>query len=114
MGWPGPITHRQYLAWMGYLRERDRNPSPDQWYMMAIAAEVRRTISKNPNQVQPSDCRLELREAKEASSSSQETGADGPPEGYTGYWPKRLTKDDITRYRTNEAKRQHRRQFDHG
>lgn len=45
------VTHREYLLWMQWL-EIDRNRvTPDQYYLMQIAQEVRRVLSKNKSKI---------------------------------------------------------------
>jgi hypothetical protein len=36
MGWPGPMTHRQFDAWQWWLREGE--PSRVEWHLMQLAA----------------------------------------------------------------------------
>lgn len=51
MGWPGPPTYRQYLAW-GEWRNRELNhPDLTQQYLMQVAYEVRCSQAKNPRAV---------------------------------------------------------------
>ena len=44
-------THRQYLTWLAWLDHRDATPDPTQYYLMQIAAEVRRVLAKQPNSI---------------------------------------------------------------
>jgi ribosomal protein S19E (S16A) len=59
------VSHREHLIWVEHLRaEREaewETPTPEQWYMMAIAAEVRRVLSRNPRDIKVEDFRLRFR-----------------------------------------------------
>lgn len=58
MGWEGPMTHRQYLAWRYWLAE-DRNAvGKQEAYLMQIACEVRRVLHSSPSNVKISDFKL--------------------------------------------------------
>ena len=58
MGWPGPVTHRQYLAWIEWYKLEANHPDRSDWYAMQIAAEVRRANAKNPKSVNVKDMKL--------------------------------------------------------
>ena len=55
LGWPGPMTHRQFLLWMAWLKKEWNKPSRDNWYSMQAAAEARKGWVAKPNDVQVSD-----------------------------------------------------------
>lgn len=40
LGWDGPMSHRQYLAWQEWLREDRNHPSRSDYYLMRVAREV--------------------------------------------------------------------------
>ncbi len=44
-------THREYLTWIVYLNGEWNNPSRTDHYLMLIATEVRRVLSKRPNSI---------------------------------------------------------------
>lgn len=46
MGWPGPITHRQFVVWEAWLKEEWDKPNRGDNYLMLVAAWVRR-LSEN-------------------------------------------------------------------
>jgi hypothetical protein len=73
MGWIGPVTHRQYLAWQEWLDEQWDCPDRTDHYLMSIAAEVRRGNAKNPRQVEVDHLRLKFKTAQ-TSSKRQSTG----------------------------------------
>ncbi len=44
-------TNRQYNVWMEWLRQQWNNPSRSDNYLMQIAVEVKRVLSKTPNKI---------------------------------------------------------------
>ncbi len=46
------VTHREYLTWEVWLDEEWDKPSRSDNYLMQIAMEVERVLSKNPNKIQ--------------------------------------------------------------
>ncbi len=42
LGWRGPMTHRQYVAWQEWLQQQWNEPTRSDHYLMQIAAETRR------------------------------------------------------------------------
>ncbi len=45
-------TYREYLTWMAWLDEEEwEHPNPTQYYLMQIAQEVCRVISKKPEKI---------------------------------------------------------------
>jgi hypothetical protein len=76
------MTHRQYAAWCRWRGQEWNRPSRTDSYLMQIACEVRRVLSKNPNGVKikhfelkfgtgekPQDGGLTKEQATEASKS---------------------------------------------
>lgn len=57
-------THREYLAWMDWLNEEWERPSRSDNYLMQIAAEVRRVLSKKPNSIKLRDFLLKFKKQK--------------------------------------------------
>ena len=45
-------THREYLTWIAWLDEQWGKPSRSDNYLMQIAVEVQRVLSKSPNSIQ--------------------------------------------------------------
>jgi hypothetical protein len=64
-------TYRQYLVWMAWLDDQWNHPSREDTYLMQIACEVRRVLSKNPNQVKVGDFKLEFTSAKPAKTNTE-------------------------------------------
>ena len=72
LGWEEPITHRQYEALSTWLSNEYNIPSRTDHYLMSVACEVRRVLSKNPNNIKPEHFILEFKQ-KEAESREPET-----------------------------------------
>jgi hypothetical protein len=60
MGWEGPMTNRQFTAWSYWLAESWNNPTRTDNYLMQIACEVRRVLSKRPKSVQMQHFKLKF------------------------------------------------------
>ena len=56
-------THRELLTWLAWLDNKESNPDPTQYYLMQIAAEVRRVLAKNPSKVKLDDFQLQFNTA---------------------------------------------------
>lgn len=80
LGWDGPMTARQYRAWQRFLLDDYNRPSRSDHYAMQVAAEVFRTIAKEPQQVRREQFGIYFPDvgANQPALSSQ--GNDG--EGY--------------------------------
>lgn len=63
MGWEGPVTHRQFLAWRYWQQHLWEHPQSDIHlaYMMATVAETRRAWVANPHEVVLDDAKLKLK-----------------------------------------------------
>lgn len=48
MGWPGPMTHRQFMAYYAWDRMQMNTPGKIEYYLMLIAYYVAAGNSKNP------------------------------------------------------------------
>lgn len=85
LGWPGPMTHRQYQAWQTWLEHEWDFPTKDQQYLMSIACEVRRVLAKNPDSHKLEHLKLKprkrgkVRRTKEESKRLLEERAGGGP-----------------------------------
>jgi hypothetical protein len=82
-GWPGPLTHRQFLAWIEHLEE----PDTHDWYAMAVAAEVRRGNVKEPGKVQVSDLRLGFVKTRKITEAEETALAKAKWFAVSGYDP---------------------------
>lgn len=65
MGWPGPMTHRQFDAWRAWLALQWDRPSRADWYAMQTACEVRRVLSSKPNSVRVEQFALQFKDQSE-------------------------------------------------
>ena len=54
------MTHREYLMRLAFLDSQMDVPSRNDYYLMAIAAEVRRVLSKNPRRIKLLDFLLKF------------------------------------------------------
>ena len=62
-------THREYLTWMVWLKEERQTPKLTDYYLMQLAAEVRRVLSKKPNSIKMEH--FELKSSTEKESLEQ-------------------------------------------
>ncbi len=65
LGWSGPMTHRQELAWAAWELLDLNTPGKVEHYLMLGALETVRVNVKNPNSVKLSDMRLTFGTAEE-------------------------------------------------
>lgn len=61
MGWPGPMTCHQMRAWQAWLALEWNRPSRSDFYVMTVAAEVRRGHVKKPKSVKLQHFELEFK-----------------------------------------------------
>lgn len=86
LGWPGPVTHRQYAAWQRFLLEDYNRPSRADHYAMQVAAEVFRTIARDPNGVRREQFGIHFPEAGTADRP--------PPQEDDGYFDPPVVTDE--------------------
>lgn len=53
-------THREYLVWMAWLRDRLNHPGLTEYYLMQIAMEVRRVLSNKPSSIRLEQFKLKF------------------------------------------------------
>ncbi len=75
MGWEGPMTHRQFTAWMRWLSVDSKRPKLTDYYLMQVACEVRRKFMRNPGSVKIKEMRLKFDQTKEESGLTREEAA---------------------------------------
>ena len=46
LGWPGPLTHRQFRAWQAWLELEQSRPSRADFYLMAIRYSIETFMAK--------------------------------------------------------------------
>lgn len=61
-------TKKQIAAWLIYLKERWNNPTVTEFYLMQIAAEIRRTNAKHPKKIKLDQLRIRFQDAKKKVS----------------------------------------------
>lgn len=86
MGWPGPMTHLQFLCWCEWRDEEMNRPGLTEHYLMQVAAEVRAT----PSRVWGKDPGVKL-DSMKIPFVRKETPPVNAPEGF----PAPATKDSI-------------------
>lgn len=75
LGWPGPMTHRQFLVWSAWLDEQWNRPDRTDHYLMQVAAEVRRgNAGKKARQVKMQHFLLEFKQVQK--EKRKETAAE--------------------------------------
>lgn len=70
MGWTGPMTHRQYVAWQKWLSSQWNEPSRTDHYLMQVAAESFRPHARHPEAVKMDSYRLKFYTTREAKPSA--------------------------------------------
>jgi hypothetical protein len=55
------MSNRELLTWLAWLESRWDTPGPREWYLMQVACEVRRVLSKKPEKIQPHHFKLRFR-----------------------------------------------------
>ncbi len=63
------ITHSEFIEWLVFLEKEDENRVKAEYYQAQIAAEIRRTIVKNPRSVKVKDFLLKLGSAEKVTKS---------------------------------------------
>ena len=64
LGWGELLTHRQYQVWQAWLLAEWNYPDRTDNYLMSIAAEIRRTLVKQPRSVDANDFRLRFQTSR--------------------------------------------------
>lgn len=69
LGWPGPMTHRQYLAWLAWLGAQWNLPDRNDHYLMQVALEVVRSRpTKQPVTLKLDDMKIPFRQQRHESA----------------------------------------------
>ena len=68
-------THREYLAWLAYLEDQWNEPTLTDFYLMEIAAEVRRVLSKKPNDIRIGQFLLKFGKGSQAQQQPESVEA---------------------------------------
>ena len=73
MGWPGPMTHRQFAVWQTWLNQQWNVKDKVTYYLMQIAAEARRGVVRHPNKVKVDDLFIPFTTQRDARSKPKLT-----------------------------------------
>jgi len=65
-------TKRQIAAWLVYLKQKWDSPTTTEYYLMQIAAEIRRTKAKDPRRVRIEDLRIIFRSKRSHRDMTEE------------------------------------------
>lgn len=76
MGWPGPMTHRQFLVWTAWLKEQWNSPNRTDHYLMLLAQHLAlmpaRVWGKSGGHLSLSDCALSFMHKKPAKITQEQ------------------------------------------
>lgn len=88
------MTHREFLTWEVWLDAEWSHPSRSDHYMMQVATEVRRVLSKNPNGIKIKDFRLTFGESgeRERKKISEKELAEQTKQSWAAYLGAKLGK----------------------
>ena len=100
MGWPGPMTHRQYLGWREWLRADARAPDRGDWYTMQLTMTVANMFAKKPFDLDSFvlKYRGEDDDNKSRRSSVPPVADAEPTDG-----PPRVTAADVAAFKARQA-----------
>ncbi len=70
MGWTGPVTYRQHLAWRAWVTMDFESPSRDNYYQMQTAMRIDSGNVKEPSKLKLDDYRL--RSEKSAKKATKQ------------------------------------------
>jgi hypothetical protein len=68
-GWPGPLTHRQFLAWQEWLDDQWCEPDRHDWYQMQTAYVVARSMGGSRASL--NEFKLDFKSARETRDVSR-------------------------------------------
>jgi hypothetical protein len=91
-----PLTHRQYILWLHWLKEEWNHPSRDNFYLMAVAQKVVQVQVKHPDLVKLKDFEITFEDIKPPAEAEEDLNRDhGTIGGVPVKPPRRVTKRDI-------------------
>ena len=67
----GKWSHREYELRLAWMLEQNNRPSRTDFYLMQIAAEVRRVLHKQPNTVRAQDFELKFGKSKKKEITAE-------------------------------------------
>ncbi len=68
-------TNREYEAWQVHLDDLEKEPSLHDWYLMQIAQEVCRVLSKRPNSIRLQQFKLKFEKKKKTLQTVEKVAA---------------------------------------
>jgi hypothetical protein len=60
------IGYSEFVEWIVYLEQLEKKHTPEHYYLAQVAAELRRTIAKDPEKVKVTDFLLQYEKQVEA------------------------------------------------
>lgn len=60
MGWPGPMTHRQHVAWLEWWTSQQDVPNRGDWYLMQLDRTVKCLLAKDPDKIKLEHSKLKF------------------------------------------------------
>jgi hypothetical protein len=101
LGWAGPLTHRQCVAWSVWLERQWNKPTRSDHYAMQVAAEVRlcRRAFTNGEPVSLSDMKIPFTSTPSLQGKTEGLGENGWPAGWT-----QEQEDEFQRHKANMEK----------
>lgn len=107
LGWSGPMTYRQYLAWQAWIDMEWDRPSRSDWYAMQTAAEVQRGYLMNnhldPSQVREANMKLAFQRSRSAQATLS-PDQEAAEEAQFQEWQMQLSKARALAMRGNIVK----------
>lgn len=101
LGWPGPITHRQFLAWEDWdFREHWKRKDRTTYYLWQILVELRRSWIAEPGKVDSHD--MDLFPEEDADRPARE-GQDAEPAETVGA-DRKAAREEYERHQVALAK----------
>lgn len=76
MGWPGPMTHRQYRTTLWWLRQQMNIPSRSDHYAMQTALTIQRQWMSSPGSILLDDFKIKFGGPKQERELTEEELAE--------------------------------------
>lgn len=64
------MSHREYRARLAWIEENLSDPERSDYYLMQIAQEIRRALSKHPNRIKLEDLKIKFRSKRDLVKDS--------------------------------------------
>lgn len=88
------MTHREFLTWQAWIDRQWNRPDRTDFYLMQVACEVRRVLSRKPAGIKIDDFRLPFGEEgqRELKRQDAEEIAKQAKQGWAAYLSAKLGK----------------------